>query len=110
MAGPKLDILQQLQDNPRDVRLWQVAWSTALKACRFLFVRNNSSAPWHRVELVQAPNCIVWVCKEGPTTGISDENCWSFDPSKTTFPPYQLDTVGEVRYGTSKTDFQNTTK
>lgn len=107
MAGPNIDILTQLKDDPRDIRYWQAAWASAIKACRFLFVRNNANASWHRVELVKAPDCIVWVCKEGAAQGISDENCWSFDPSKTTFPPYQLDTVGEVRYGSSKLDFQN---
>jgi hypothetical protein len=106
--SPSLDYLQQLKDDPRDIRNWQLAWSAGIRCSRFLFVRNNADAPWLRVELVQAPNCVVWVCKDRPgSVNISDENCYTFDPATTTFPPFQLTTVGEVRYGRSKTDFQN---
>jgi len=105
---PNLDLLQQLRDNPRDIRNWQLAWSAGVRCSRFLFVRNNENSKWHRVELVQAPNCIIWVCydRAGSST-LPDEYCWSFDPTTTTFPPFQLDTVGEVRYGKTKQDFQN---
>ena len=104
-----LDFLQKLKDDPRNINNWQLAWSSGLRCGRFLFVRNNENSKWCRIELVQSPNCIIWACREqaGSAT-IQDETCWSFDPTKTTFPPFQLDTVGEARYGKTKTDFQNT--
>lgn len=108
---PNLDYLQKLRDDPRNINNWQLAWSSGLRCSRFLFVRNDAIAKWLRVELVQSPNCVVWVCRDqaGSST-IQDETCYHFDPAQTTFPPFQLDTVGEVRYGRSKTDFQNNGK
>ena len=107
-CGPNQDLLQQLRDDPRNIKNWQLAWAVGIKCSQFLFVRNNANSKWHRVELIQAPNCVVWVCRDGVgTANIVDETCWSFDPTQTTFPPFQIDTVGELRYGKSKTDFQN---
>lgn len=100
-----MDPISQLKANPRDIRYWQAALGEARKRGCQLFVRQSPIAKWVRVELVQAPNCVVWIVMEG--TNITDENSFSFDPSKTTFPPYNLDTTGEVRFGSYKTDFQN---
>ena len=96
---------ERLKTDPRDIKLWQAVWGEAARKCMFLFVRNNSSSDWVRVELVQAPNCVVWICSDNP--GSLDEVCYSFDPAKTTYPPFMLDTRGECRFGRTKTDFRN---
>ena len=96
---------ERLKGNPRDIKLWQAVWAEAVRSSQFLFVRSNPRAKWVRVELVQAPNCVVWICPQTP--GNIDDVCYSFDPAKSTYPPFMLDTQGECRFGRGKTDFRN---
>ena len=95
----------RLKEDPRDIKLWQAVRGEAVRRGMVLFVRNSPTADWVRVELVQAPNCVVWICPETP--GNIDDVCYSFDPAKSTYPPFMLDTQGECRFGRTRTDFRN---
>ncbi len=97
---------EHLQEDPRDIKRWQVVCGQARKSWLFLFVRTNTRAKWVRVELVQSPNCVIWICPDTP--GTVDDTCYQFDPTKTTFPPYMLDTIGECRFARNRDDFFNT--
>jgi len=99
---------ERLKEDPRDIKLWQAVWGQARKSGLFLFVRSNENAQWVRVELVQAANCVIWICPDTP--GSVDDKCFSFDPSKTTYPPYLLDTTGECRFARGHGDYLNTGK
>jgi hypothetical protein len=96
---------ERLKDDPRDIRIWQAVWGEAARQGKFVFVRTSSTALWVRVELVQSPNCVVWMCPDRP--GGPDEVCYAFNPMDTTYPPFMLDTSGECRFGKTKTDFRN---
>ncbi len=95
----------RLKENPRDIKLWQAVYGEAVRRGQVVFVRHGPKSKWVRVEFVQAPNCVVWICPDTP--GTVDDTCYQFDPSQTTFAPFRLDTVGECRFGEGKTDFKN---
>lgn len=96
---------EKLKEDPRDIKLWQAVWAEATSQGSFVFVRSSSIAMWVRVELVQAANCVVWMCPDRP--GGPDEYCYEFNPMTSTYPPFMLDTTGECRFGSDKLDFRN---
>lgn len=106
MSGD-LSIFDPLIADPRDIRNWQRAVGLSRRRGRFVFVRSGPTAPWFFVRLVQSANCVIWICSDRP--GEADEVCFQMDPLTTTFPPFMLDTVGEVRFGVSSRDFRNGT-
>lgn len=96
----------KIQEDPTDIRNWQIALAEARCRGKHLFVRNSPDHPWFRVDLVQSPNCVVWISREN-SIHVGDTTSYEFDPAVTTFSPFLLDGIGEIRFGDTAVDFRN---